>query len=520
MKLGISGVNATITLASTDSTARTISNTLDTFAGNSWVTTFGESSGGTGNLSFTSTTGVSLGSTSRTFNVLNTTSLASGFSTVSGAIVKTGTGTLILTGASTYNGSTTITAGTLQLGNGGTTGSLSTSSAITNNGTLVFNRSNTMTQGTAFASAIGGTGNVVQAGTGTLVLSGVNTYTGSTTVSAGNLTISNASALGGIGTGTTVVNGAALQIQGDIAVGAEALNISGSGVSNAGALRNLSGANSLSGAITLSGAATIGSDAGALTLSGGISGTQNLTLAGAGNTTISGAIATSTGTLTKNGSGTATLSAANTYSGSTTVNAGTLNAAAANALGNSSAINVNGGSFLVTASNAVNNDAAINLNGGTLAIGGGAGEVVGALTLSANSTIDMNGVGNSWITFASLTSVLDDSRRLEVWNYTPGSDAIYFQDQTNLASSLNYISFYSGAGTGTFYNALNTSSFSAPELYATVVPEPSTYIAAALLLGGLCVQYFRHRANRKSLQNHHRDFATPAAACQRDRLLG
>jgi autotransporter-associated beta strand protein len=310
-------------------------------------------------------------------------------------------------------------------------------------------------------------------------------------VSSGNLTISNASALGGIGTGTTVVNGAALRIQGDIAVGAEALNISGSGVSNAGALRNLSGANSLSGAIMLSGATIIGSDAGALTLSGGISGTQNLTLAGAGNTTISGAIATSTGTLTKNGSGTATLSAANTYSGSTTVNAGTLNAAAANALGNSSAINVNGGSFLVTASNAVNNDAAINLNGGTLAIGGGAGEVVGALTLSANSTIDMNGVGNTWISFASLTSVLDNSRRLEVWNYTPSSDAIYFQDQTNLASSLNYISFYSGAGTGTFYNAFNTSSFSAPELYATVVPEPSTYIAAALLLGGLCVQYLR-----------------------------
>ena len=459
-----------------------------------------------------------------TSNAANSTftiadAIANSTGTGGGAIglSKLGNGTLTLSGNNTYTGSTTINAGTLTISGGAaiantgavtlantagalfqvnateTIGSLqgggSTGGnvAIAAGQTLTVAEANTNT----FAGAITGSGALQKTGAGTLALSGANTYTGSTTVSAGNITISNASALGGTGTGTTVANGAALQIQGDIAVGAEALNLAGSGFSNAGALRNLSGTNSLSGAITLSGATTIGSDAGALTLSGGISGTQNLTLTGAGNTTISGAIATSTGTLTKNGSGTATLSAANTYSGSTTVNAGTLNAAAANALGNSSVINVNGGSFLVTASNAVNDDAAINLNGGTLAIGGGVGEVVGALTLSGNSTIDMNGVGNSWISFASLTTVLDNSNRLEVWNYTPGSDAIYFQDQTNLANSLNYISFYSGAGTGTFYNALNTSSFSAPELYATVVPEPSTYIAAALLLGGLCVQYLR-----------------------------
>ena len=502
VKLGISGVNATITIASTDSTARTISNALDTFAGNSWVTTFGESSGGTGNLSFTNSTGVSLGSTSRTFNVLNTTSLASSFSTVSGAIVKTGTGTLILTGGSTYNGSTTINAGTLQLGNGGTTGSLSAGSAITNNGTLVFNRSNTMTQGTAFSSAIGGTGHVIQAGSGTLVFSGANTYTGSTTVSAGNLTISNSSALGGTGSGTTVANGAALQIQGDIVVGAEALNLAGSGFSNAGALRNLSGTNSLAGAITLAGATTIGSDAGALTLSGGISGTQNLTLTGAGNTTISGAIATSTGTLTKNGSGTATLSAANTYSGSTTINAGTLNAAAANAAGSTSNIIINnGGSFLVTADDAIGTNTGIELNGGTLAFGAaGYDGNVGALTLSANSTIDLGTSSTGvFIRFHSI-NWSNANALLAIYNWTGttqsqggdgnNTDQVYFTNSTLSDSELQRISFYSDTGSSFVGNAFQiTSGTYNREIIA--VPEPQAYFTAAALL--LSLGFFQLR---------------------------
>ena len=211
-----------------------------------------------------------------------------------------------------------------------------------------------------------------------------------------------------------------------------------------------------------------------------------------GTTTINSVLAGSTG-LTKSGSGTVALSAANTFTGTTTVNSGTLQANAANALGNSTVINVTGGSFLVGASDSVNDSAAINLNGGTLAVGSSVGEVVGALTLSVNSTLDLNSGGNAWITFASLTSVLTETTRLEVWNYTPGSDHIYFLDSTNLANSLNYISFYSGAGTGTFYNALNTSSFSAPEVYPTIVPEPGVYFTAAILLLGMSIFLVRRK---------------------------
>ena len=41
-----------------------------------------------------------------------------------GSLTKSGTGTLTLTGDNTYTGGTTISAGTLQIGNGGTTGSV------------------------------------------------------------------------------------------------------------------------------------------------------------------------------------------------------------------------------------------------------------------------------------------------------------------------------------------------------------------------------------------------------------
>jgi autotransporter-associated beta strand protein len=106
-------------------------------------------------------------------------------------LVKIGAGTQTLTGANNYTGTTTISAGTLQLGSGGTSGSLSASSAITDNGTLSFNRSNAIVQGTDFASAISGTGAVTQVGSGVTTFSGAsaNTYSGLTTVSAGTLAL-------------------------------------------------------------------------------------------------------------------------------------------------------------------------------------------------------------------------------------------------------------------------------------------------------------------------------------------
>jgi autotransporter-associated beta strand protein len=100
-----------------------------------------------------------------------------------GGLNKTGSGTLTLTNANTHSGGTTISAGTLQIGNGGATGSISGN--ITDNDLLAFNRSDA----TVFGGAISGAGGLEQRGTGTLTLIGENTYTGGTTISAGTLRI-------------------------------------------------------------------------------------------------------------------------------------------------------------------------------------------------------------------------------------------------------------------------------------------------------------------------------------------
>src|SRR5439155_9071573 len=135
-----------------------------------------------------------------------------------------------------------------------------------------FNRSNSLT----VSNVISGTGALNQVGSGTLTLSGTNSYSGLTTVSTGVLNIQNASALGDTTNGTSVTGGAALQIQGAIAVGNEALTLIGGGISSDGALRNISGDNSWSGALTLGSASTIGSDLNTLTLSGGVTNGGNL----------------------------------------------------------------------------------------------------------------------------------------------------------------------------------------------------------------------------------------------------
>jgi fibronectin-binding autotransporter adhesin len=107
-------------------------------------------------------------------------------------LTKGGAGTLTLSGANTYTGATTISAGTLQLGDGGTTGTLSTSSTIMNNGTFTINRSDAVAQGTDFSgSVITGTGGLTQTGAGVTTLTVANTYSGATTVSAGTLLANN-----------------------------------------------------------------------------------------------------------------------------------------------------------------------------------------------------------------------------------------------------------------------------------------------------------------------------------------
>ena len=106
------------------------------------------------------------------------------------ALTKAGSATLTLTGSNTYSGATTIGAGTLQVGNGGASGTLGMG-PVTDNSALVFNLSGA----TTFGGAIGGDGSLTQAGIGALILSGSNDYSGGTTVNAGTLYVTNSDAL-------------------------------------------------------------------------------------------------------------------------------------------------------------------------------------------------------------------------------------------------------------------------------------------------------------------------------------
>ena len=123
-----------------------------------------------------------------------------------GAFGKTGTGTLLLTGANTFTGPLTNSAGTVQIGNNGTAGSVSAN--IVNNAALVWNRSDNTTYG----GVISGTGTLEKKGAGTLTLSGANTYSGNTTVSAGTLLVSGSLANSAV----TVASGATLMGDGPL----------------------------------------------------------------------------------------------------------------------------------------------------------------------------------------------------------------------------------------------------------------------------------------------------------------
>jgi autotransporter-associated beta strand protein/T5SS/PEP-CTERM-associated repeat protein len=89
---------------------------------------------------------------------------------------------------------------TLQIGVGGTTGVLDVT-AITNNGTLVFNRSDDST----YSGIISGAGAVTKQAAGTLTFAGANSYSGLTTISAGTLALSGTGSIGigGLNLGST-----------------------------------------------------------------------------------------------------------------------------------------------------------------------------------------------------------------------------------------------------------------------------------------------------------------------------
>lgn len=278
-----------------------------------------------------------------------------------GALTKISAGTLILSGANTNTGATTVAAGTLQLGNGGTSGTVA--GPIANAGAVVFNRSDDWT----LPGPISGTGTVTQAGTGNTTLGADSTFTGQTVISAGTLTL-----------------GSALALQGSTLNYNNQGGTLGFGTLTAATLANLTGAQNLALENTL---------AGGVVLSIGGNG-QNVNYTG---------VLSGPGGVTKLGAGTFAVNNAHTYTGNTLVSGGILQ------------IDVGGSIAGGAASVAAAAGARLIVNGGTLTasavsnVGSGSlGLLVqgGSATFNAGLTTDV-GVSNGnliAVTGGTLTS--------------------------------------------------------------------------------------------------------------------
>lgn len=386
--------------------------------------------------------------------------------TLAGSGISTTGALRSVSGANTWQGPVTLSAAA-RITCDANSLTLNASNAITssNLALTVSGNGNTTVAGTIAL----GTGTVTKLGSGTLTLTATNTYTGITTISAGVVNIQNAGALGTTAGYTTVASGAALQIQGGLNVG-EPLRLSGTGISNNGALHSTGGNNTLSSAVTLSAASMIYNDSGALVfdVSSGnaIAGGYALTFAGPGNFEMADPIATGAGTLTKNGSGTLTLEAANTFTGVTTVSAGRLEYGVANAIATGRVV----------------------LSGGTYSTGSATGftDAVGTLTLTDNAGIAL-GTGSHTLTFANSSGVTWTANMLLAvtgWTGTLGSSGtsgrLFFGNTSSglTASQLAQVMFLIN---GSYYSSKMLST-------GEVVPNTATNAIATgtLASSGFC----------------------------------
>ena len=312
------------------------------------------------------------------------------------AITKAGTGTLVLSGNNSYT-NTTISTGTLQIGAGGTTGTLG-SGTVLNNSALSFNRSTQITVG----NVISGSGTVTHNGGGGAILeiTGNNSYSGGTVINSGLLLL-RADLGADLGTGTVTVGssgGANLLIwaPGAVTLSNNFVLNGATGVVDRAALNHDGGG----GLVTLTGTGTLNatSDIG---IGGGSS--NNMIISGV----VSGAAGAGLNVDEKNQGGanfTLTLSGANTYTGPTTLTGGTLKAGVASVANVSGAFGNNSAVTLSNSAGVVLDIAGFNTQIGSLTGGGASGGNVILGTAGNARTLTVGGDNTSPAAYAGVIS--------------------------------------------------------------------------------------------------------------------
>lgn len=252
-----------------------------------------------------------------------------------GGSILQSSGETRLAGDVNLSGGMTINGGLVRVGDGGSTGSYSGNTVLNNGANLAFDRSNSYTH----TGSISGNGGLVKVAAGATTLTGSNSYSGPTTLYAGTIVASNASALG---TGNITFNGAG---------------------GNTGTLRYTTN--------------SAGTDWGSRLKNS--TGTIRLDTDG-NNVNLAGAIDSSnTQGLAKSGAGTLTLSGSNNFSGATVVNAGALQVASGGSI-SSSSTTVNSGGVLDVEGTA----GSVTVNSGGRIEGDGS---VGALTIASGGSL-------------------------------------------------------------------------------------------------------------------------------------
>ena len=325
----------------------------------------------------------------------------------SGAVTKSGQGLLTLLTANSYSGGTTISGGTLVLGNGQPGQDASLAGAVADNSVFAFNYASNET----FAGAIGGNGALVTLGSRMLTLINNETYSGLTTISAGTLVLGNGITSGAVA--GNILNNSSLIFNNPVAqsytgnirgngglvmLGAGPLALSGSNTYTGGTLLDSGTLNFTSSAlpagsnsITFNGGVLQWAAGNTLDVSAGfapIAASQLANIDTNGNNVTFASPLSGQGGLTKYGAGILTLTASNGYTGGTTVDAGTLLAANTAALPGYTAP----GSIVVNAGATLAVTAGTKAGEFSLTSGGGVDSVLlgGSVYFAAGANLGIN----------------------------------------------------------------------------------------------------------------------------------